>query len=389
MVDSSSCHIYTARWGDLPVILKLIKADRVAYSVALQEFQVEESVLGRVRHPNIVRLLGEGSAPRKFLVLEHLSGGTLSHSLGMTESRLKTFSLLETLRMAHALATALNYLHNEWSDMVHLIHRDLKPDNVGWSADGVLKLFDFGLCTAVKRQRERTEQYQLTGNTGTLRYMAPEVVLSRSYHMSVDTYSFGILVWQIGAGKIPFKDMGKKAYVEQVAIQGLRPPLPSHWPVGFAQLLQVCWHEDKNVRPSFAEVISRLDGLIEEEGQGQRRNSQHLPLRPVLALIAAALIAAAFYLAATGPASVSAGSAVLAYISALALYALLLSMCDAWPLAPVPVRPGGGVLSETGSGGGDRKPPEDLEIGSHTLRSSALTVDLVEEAINPINSCLS
>jgi hypothetical protein len=53
IVDSSSCHIYTAFWGDLPVILKLIKEDRITSSVALAEFEVEESVLSRVRHPHI------------------------------------------------------------------------------------------------------------------------------------------------------------------------------------------------------------------------------------------------------------------------------------------------------------------------------------------------
>ena len=206
-VDSSSCHIYTARWGETPVILKLIKEDRVGSAVALAEFDTEEKVLSRVRHPHVVRLLGSGSVPRKYLVLEYLSGGTLAHSLGIRPEQakqrwLKKFTLLETFKLAHGLAEALNYLHNDWSSAVHIIHRDLKPDNIGFSADGVLKLFDFGLSVSVRAQRERTEQYRLTGNTGTLRYMAPEVVLGRSYHQTVDTYSFGILIWQVAAGQV-------------------------------------------------------------------------------------------------------------------------------------------------------------------------------------------
>lgn len=60
----------------------------------------------------------------------------------------------------HRLAEALNYLHNDWCNNVHIIHRDLKPDNIGWSSDGVLKLFDFGLSVSVRAQRERTEQYR-------------------------------------------------------------------------------------------------------------------------------------------------------------------------------------------------------------------------------------
>lgn len=164
-VDSSSCHIYTARWGTTPVILKLIKEDRINSPVALAEFDIEERVLSRVRHPHIVRLLGSGTQPRKYLVLEYLSGGTLSSSLGVQPNQakqrwLKKFTLLETLKLAHGLAEALNYLHNDWSPAVHIIHRDLKPDNIGWSSEGVLKLFDFGLSVSVRAQRERTEQYR-------------------------------------------------------------------------------------------------------------------------------------------------------------------------------------------------------------------------------------
>eukprot|EP01042_Synura_sphagnicola_P017351 gene17351-21918_t len=80
-IDSSSCHIYTALWDDKPVILKLIKADRVGSPVAVAEFETEASVLSRIRHPHIVRFLGSGYEPRRFLVLELLDGGSLSHAL--------------------------------------------------------------------------------------------------------------------------------------------------------------------------------------------------------------------------------------------------------------------------------------------------------------------
>ena len=356
-VDSSSCHIYTARWGDIPVILKLIKEDRITSAVAVAEFDIEERVLSRVRHPHIVRLLGSGTQPRKYLVLEHLSGGTLSHSLGVRQDRvkqrwLKKFTLLETLKMAHGLAQALNYLHNEWSDSVHIIHRDLKPDNIGWSADGVLKLFDFGLSVSVRAQRERTEQYKLTGNTGTLRYMAPEVVLGRSYNQTVDTYSFGILIWQIAAGQIPFRDMGKKTYFDRVVIKGVRPALEVRWPPAFCELLRNCWHEDKNARPSFREIASELAELVAEEEAIEAAHSNRcstytctslvdllLCLRPLYMLVSLVLLGCSFILSTQHEQEVdndiSAG-AILSALAALALYASTLNyMCGAWPAVPL------------------------------------------------------
>jgi serine/threonine protein kinase len=356
-VDSSSCHIYTARWGTTPVILKLIKEDRITSAVAVAEFDIEERVLSRVRHPHIVRLLGSGTQPRKFLVLEFLSGGTLSHSLGVRSDRvkqrwLKKFTLLETLKLAHGLAQALNYLHNEWSHSVHIIHRDLKPDNIGWSADGVLKLFDFGLSVSVRAQRERTEQYRLTGNTGTLRYMAPEVVLGRSYHQSVDTYSFGILIWQVAAGQIPFKDMGKKTYFDKVVMKGVRPQLDVRWPPAFGELLRKCWHEDKNARPSFEEISRELAQLVADEEEIQSAKNNNIVARvsstclhyvtllhPLYIAVSLLLLAVSFVLSTQHRREtdndVSAGAALAAF-SALALYASLVNyFCGAWPLVPL------------------------------------------------------
>ncbi len=102
-----------------------------------------------------MKLLGIGSSPRKFLVLELLEGGSLSHSLGLrpdANKRLtsRKFSFLEVMSMAQSIASAMDYLHNQWSKEVNIMHRDLKPDNIGWTKDGVLKIFDFGLCACVK-----------------------------------------------------------------------------------------------------------------------------------------------------------------------------------------------------------------------------------------------
>jgi len=268
-VDSSSCHIYSAFWKGTTVIIKLIKADRVASSMAIAEFETEASILSRLNHPHIVRLLGTGRYPRRFLILELLDGGSLSHLLGLRaggNSKIikKKHGYLDTLLMARSLASALDYLHHQWYSSIHVIHRDLKPDNIGFTADGKLKLFDFGLCTCVKSHSDQKDVYRLTGNTGTLRYMAPEVALGRQYNRSVDVYSFGVIIWQVMRSKVPFRDMGKKAYIQEVVIGGRRPALERNWPKGFSELLEKCWHEDKDARPTFTQVVEELDSLLQE-----------------------------------------------------------------------------------------------------------------------------
>ena len=282
-IDSSSCHIYTALWQRQPVIVKLIKADRVNSAISLSEFDAEAAVLQCIQHPNVIRLLGSGRTPRRFLVLELLDGGSVSHALGLRpdsldRTRRQKFTYLETLMMARDLASALEHLHSQVSSAVQVIHRDIKPDNIGWTSDGTLKLFDFGLCSLVlseagMRAYARNggapipyqKGYRMTGNTGTLRYMAPEVALNQPYHASVDVYSFSIVIWQVLAGQVPFQDMGKRKYMEKVVKGGYRPEMSATWPAPFRRLLMRCWDKDKNKRPNFSEIVQILDVLLQEE----------------------------------------------------------------------------------------------------------------------------
>jgi serine/threonine protein kinase len=284
LIDSSSCHIYTANWRDheKPVILKLIKLERMSSALSMSEFEAEACILSRVRHPHIISLLGAGNNPRPFLVLELLEGGTLGHTLGVKTEQTtdigkcppRSFTFVETLAVALAMGNALHYLHEQWNDTIHVIHRDLKPDNIGWSENGVIKIFDFGLCAVVKSARpnnELTEAYKLTGNTGTLRYMAPEVALGKSYNQTVDVYSFAIIIWQIARGKVPFENLGRKAFLNKVVREGLRPPLDPAWPDSFKTLLIMCWHEDRLKRPSFGVVCMELEKILQEANEGQRQ----------------------------------------------------------------------------------------------------------------------
>lgn len=133
------------------------------------------------------------------------------------------------------------------------------------SADGTLKLLDFGLSTCVKKRKSLRESYEMTGNTGSLRYMAPEVALKRPYTELVDVYSFGILVWQMAKDRFPFQGLSKDEFMRHVASGGLRPKLDKSWPIGFSDLLRRCWDSDPFQRPSFATLFVQLGELLQEE----------------------------------------------------------------------------------------------------------------------------
>ena len=102
----------------------------------------------------------------------------------------RKFNYVEVLQLSKDLAEAVNYIHNEMSQHAMIIHRDIKPDNIGLTSEGRLKLFDFGLCRCVNKGPDNnlSAAYEMTGHTGSLRYMAPEVVLDQPYNEKVDVY---------------------------------------------------------------------------------------------------------------------------------------------------------------------------------------------------------
>lgn len=103
--------------------------------------------------------------------------------------------------------------------------------------------------------------YKLTGDTGSTRYMAPEVALEKPYNEKVDVYGFGILFYQILALSVPFEGLTVKSFPKMVYDKGVRPVVDPKWPLAISSLMQRCWAEKISTRPSMEEVS---DVLFEE-----------------------------------------------------------------------------------------------------------------------------
>ena len=279
IADGSNANVFVANYKGTKVIIKMIKEEVAFEPVAVHEFDVEQGILARVNHPHIIKLLGSGRLPRRFIVLEYLDGGSLDTILSQNQAkpgfaqklfRRPTFTYENLLMRAKQMADALDFLHTRCHPGASIIHRDLKPDNVGFDSNGNLKIYDFGLCTCVKSRSSSSETYELTGNTGSLRYMAPEVAQKKPYSEKVDVYSFGIMLWQMARDRVPFKGMNRDEFNKRVVLGTDRPKLDKAWPKGFSDLLTKCWHQDHEIRPSFREIVQRLDALMPSAAIGNR-----------------------------------------------------------------------------------------------------------------------
>jgi serine/threonine protein kinase len=107
----------------------------------------------------------------------------------------------------------------------------------------------------------------MTGQTGSRRYMAPEVAQDRHYNKSVDVYSFGMLLWEMCMLEKPFHGYTSKKHMTLVVLGGERPPLDSfhcpYWPAKLQDLIKHCWCSNPHHRPTFSEVKTELAKIME------------------------------------------------------------------------------------------------------------------------------
>uniref|UniRef100_A0A8D2ZNS4 non-specific serine/threonine protein kinase n=1 Tax=Scophthalmus maximus TaxID=52904 RepID=A0A8D2ZNS4_SCOMX len=159
--------------------------------------KMERDILAEVNHPFIVKLHYAFQTEGKlYLILDFLRGGDLftrlSKEVMFTEEDVK-FYLAE-------LALALDHLHS-----LGIIYRDLKPENILLDEEGHIKITDFGLSKEAIDNDKRAYSF-----CGTIEYMAPEVVNRRGHTQSADWWSFGVLMFEMLTGSLPFQGKDRK-----------------------------------------------------------------------------------------------------------------------------------------------------------------------------------
>ncbi len=158
-----------------------------------ERFRREARMHAQLMHPNVVTLLSlYEDAEHMALIMEMVHGKNLREYLRTA----KKHAITDLIRIAKSILLGLEAAHH-----IGLVHRDLKPANVLLSDNGDVKLMDFGLAKPAKGDDDLT---QSGATVGSFRYMAPEQILNQPIDARTDLYAFGILLYQMMTGKLPF-----------------------------------------------------------------------------------------------------------------------------------------------------------------------------------------
>lgn len=224
----------------------------------LQSVTKEATVLAKLQHANIVRLIGVASSHHYCYIVTELCAS----SLDQAEARQGGFRTdpARWLAVAKQIASAISYLHANG-----VIHRDLKEANVLLDSDGVCKVCDFGVSALYDERDQDRGVATFTRGQGTPIYMAPEVMVGGEsvtrYSNAVDVYSFAIMLLRMWTAVRPYTELACTSMIEllHAIARGERPQLPSDLPPFARNLIVRCWDPAPGRRPTFAQIVTILE----------------------------------------------------------------------------------------------------------------------------------
>ncbi|KAH0659359.1 hypothetical protein KY289_028107 [Solanum tuberosum] len=236
-------------------------------------FTQEVSVWHKLDHPNVTKFIGAtmGASGLNIqtenghigmpsniccVVVEYLPGGALKSYL--IKNRRKKLAFKVVVQIALDLARGLSYLHTQ-----KIVHRDVKTENMLLDKTRTVKIADFGVARV-----EASNPNDMTGETGTLGYMAPEVLNGNPYNRKCDVYSFGICLWEIYCCDMPYPDLSFSEVTSAVVRQNLRPEIPRCCPSSLANVMKRCWDANPDKRPEMDEVVSMIEAIDTSKGGG-------------------------------------------------------------------------------------------------------------------------
>eukprot|EP01114_Cavostelium_apophysatum_P016002 TRINITY_DN4485_c0_g1_i4.p1 TRINITY_DN4485_c0_g1~~TRINITY_DN4485_c0_g1_i4.p1 ORF type:complete len:288 (-),score=86.13 TRINITY_DN4485_c0_g1_i4:149-1012(-) len=243
--EGSYSKVFEGEWGGYHVAVKKLKNKNITEKF----FMREVSTLASSHHMNVVIFMGACISP-PCIVTEYMAGGTLYDVLHVRNVKL---DIPLVIKMAKDIASGMAHLHS-----INILHRDLTSRNILLDEFQNVKISDFGLS------RELQSTMTLAGICNP-RWRPPEITKGVvNYNGKVDVYCFALILYEMVTNKLPFDNLDSVTAAAKAAYEGLRPPLStSECPLPLIVLMTEAWADKPEHRPSFLEIITKLDLIAE------------------------------------------------------------------------------------------------------------------------------
>lgn len=266
------------------IAIKLIRPEIALDKKILERFSNELKVARKIAHKNVCRMFDLGEAERNhFITMEYVSGEDLRSLM----TRIGKFTIEKTVSIAKQICEGLAEAHESG-----IVHRDLKPQNIMIDNKGNVRIMDFGIARSLYSKR-----ITRTGvSVGTPLYMSPEQADSIGIDQRSDIYSFGIILYEMLTGQVPFEGdtptsiAFKHKYEKPKNPKELNPNIPEV----FNNLVLKCIEKDPNTRYQSAEEVllelDRIESAKQREKGPNRKKSITWSFLSISALIVIAVV---------------------------------------------------------------------------------------------------
>lgn len=254
--------------------IKVLRPEHTVNQEFLSRFLRETRAVGKLNHPNIVKIYDVGEYENQpYIAMELLTGQFLDHIMDSGQR----FSMEDVVLIARQLSSALDCAHSKG-----VIHRDIKPANIAWSEKNQrIILTDFGIA---RIENIEATQSTLVGQVlGTPKYMSPEQILGKHIDGRTDLFSLGVVLYQLVTGQKPFSGDTLASLTFQITQQD-PPPIEQYapeTPTALVQIIHKLLRKDPNERFSDAKALLQALTTLDLEEDIFPTTSKTSPLKYV------------------------------------------------------------------------------------------------------------